>query len=51
MDNKNHIMTNTAEIIVENNESGESKLNFTLEIYEGPLDLLLALIAKIKINF
>lgn len=35
---------------VQTEEQNDSKLSFTLEIYEGPLDLLLALIAKNKIN-
>ena len=40
----------TIDITAQKSEANESKLNFTLEIYEGPLDLLLALIAKNKIN-
>ncbi len=43
-------MTENTENIVKNEEQNEGKLSFTLEIYEGPLDLLLALIAKNKIN-
>ena len=44
-------MTNTnTDVINETDVAGEGKLSFTLEIYEGPLDLLLALIAKNKIN-
>ena len=52
MDNRSDIMTTntTIDITAQKSETGESKLNFTLEIYEGPLDLLLALIAKNKIN-
>ncbi len=47
MAGKSYIMTET---LIQNSEQSESKLSFTLEIYEGPLDLLLALIAKNKIN-
>ena len=52
MDNRSDIMTTntTIDITAQKSEASESKLNFTLEIYEGPLDLLLALIAKNKIN-
>ncbi len=47
MAGKSYIMTET---LIQNEEQNEGKLSFTLEIYEGPLDLLLALIAKNKIN-
>ena len=52
VDNRSDIMTTntTIDITTQKNEANESKLNFTLEIYEGPLALLLALIAKNKIN-
>ena len=52
MDNRSDIMTTntTIDITAQKSEANESKLNFTLEIYEWPLDLLLALIAKNKIN-
>ena len=43
-------MTENTENLVKTEEQNEGKLSFTLEIYEGPLDLLLALIAKNKIN-
>ena len=43
-------MTDMTENLVQTEEQNEGKLSFTLEIYEGPLDLLLALIAKNKIN-
>ncbi|MBQ8742180.1 MAG: segregation/condensation protein A [Clostridia bacterium] len=38
------------DILTQNSEQSEGKLSFSLEIYEGPLDLLLALISKNKIN-
>ncbi len=47
MAGKSYIMTET---LIQNEEQNEGKLSFTLEIYEGPLDLLLALISKNKIN-
>ncbi len=43
-------MTDFITDTTEKEELSDGKLNFTLEIYEGPLDLLLALIAKNKIN-
>ncbi len=50
MAGRSYIMTENNLQNVQTEEQNESKLSFTLEIYEGPLDLLLALIAKNKIN-